>query len=553
GKNNSSYLAYSIIQEYYSKAILEDNKKYLNDASEFINRQLSRNNADVRLVLYSAFIDIEMGNSARAEKNIHLMYKYTKYFKINDEVVYCAILFLNIIFDIKYKKGKKADKLISMLDGEVQKKNLWVRELFMAYIYMEKGESDELTARRISNSFIYGAKSRFYYILLYKYYNEKGERLYKESKMLVGFLKWGLCHNAMLEGILDRCNTKIPFVFFMNSFTGARLYNKYPNKWILEQLCKILMCNLDHSVYAFDVYNSAVRQQIEVVGLIDFLIKSGYENDIDDIGIYPIKRFLEQGNVDFEMKVYIYYIILGNKKFSELRDEYEKDIIDVGIKGIKKNKDERYFYEIYKFLLDKTNKYEIDAQTEQTAEDILYKHLFEYEVKTEKKVSYIWIREKEKNKLEFFEVNDGKAYITASGNEFDKYFFDDEKKTLIESNAVIRRCIKNADMRLYVRYYLKGKRDNNILINLAKYYMNIENANEKNIFILKEALEEKNISRNFRMRLRAAIGNIYFGNGEYKEAAEYYKYIDINMISEKSVENMTRTFLEADEKKKLTE
>ncbi|MBR1736134.1 MAG: hypothetical protein IJ736_03825, partial [Firmicutes bacterium] len=135
-KNNSSYLAYSIIQEYYSRAVLEDNKKYLDDAAEFIRGQLSRNNADVRLVLYSAFIDIETGNSERAEKNIMLMYKYTKYFKVNDEVVYCAILFLNIIFDIRYKKGKKADKLISILDGEVQKKNLWVRELFIAYIYM---------------------------------------------------------------------------------------------------------------------------------------------------------------------------------------------------------------------------------------------------------------------------------------------------------------------------------------------------------------------------------------------------------------------------------
>lgn len=549
-KNRTIFSAFLLIQRYYISYITEKNKYFLNKAYHTSVTMFNENTSNMELLLYVTFFDICLGNYDKADENLIDINKYKKYLKNNEPVLYGGFIYLLSLNDFCMGKNKSALKNLKILEEYAVNLNKPELYAMTANLYIEVKKDFLIASKYLTRAYSMYNRSIFLYLSLYRFYTlaEHEVELLSARNVLIQFLNWAITHNIDLKNVLIKYKDKMNLTFFDYNF-GIKIYEKYQDEWILKCLCKFLISNFDYSEKAFYFYQEAVVRQLDIKGINDYFIKSGFKNNIEDLNPYPVKLFLEDMGDDLEIKPYIYHIILTDKKFSRLADKYKNDILQFGFYSLDRNLEGRYYNSIYKFILDNEYNFEISSKFIQKAENKIYFQMFLYEISVEDtNVGYIFIREKEKKETEKYEIINGKAEIRASSDNFSYYLLDKYQKEFISTPIKITRMVENLDIKTVLRFYEKRLISNELLISLGLYYLNIEFPQEKSISVFNLILKnETSISKSFRMKIIAAIGNIYYNMNEYKKSVKYYKSVDERYLTDKNIENMINVFINTGE------
>lgn len=515
-------------------------REYLEKAYEAVEAK----KGDMTALLYEIFLNIELGNFSKAEDEINAVMYYKKYLRSSEKEMYLTLLFLEACLNAKRNHKKAAVKAMNSFDelcGRSNKYAEFYKAVICMYIKANSAEDYLLAAYEL------GLRSELFFAVMYRYFNRKNALVFNYA-LLTPLFNWGVLHNVELNDIIEQNRDYINLKFFDNYRIGMKLYRQCSSEHILRNLCRALMTDLDYSMEAYYFYSEAVKRQLEINGLNKFLIESAYKNDIEKLGIHPIREYLSLNTADDELKAFIYYIILSDKKYRLLVKEYESDVVKYGIDAVKQGKAGRYFYSIYKFLYDKQEEYSDIEKYRQKLEMYLAEKLFYYEVTVDNSsAKYIWIREKEKNNMERSKIENGRAMVRLVGDRFEYYLFDAAEKEILTGKAVFKRLIENADVKFYQKFYSSNIKNEYMILYLTKYYVGLENPPKDYVELFKSALALKTVSVYFKMKITAALGNIYYADKDYKTAVEYYKRLNINSISYKYSENIIETAINAKE------
>jgi len=549
--NNSSYKnMWVLLIRYLCSYYIFDNINYIHYAYILSVTEFNKNNKDILLLSYITFLDLILENFDRADENINALSIYKKYFKNNNEELFGIFCFLVILKNAKINKKFVAAREFKKLEKYNHSKDNPFIYILLAFlsnqVYGYNFKTDEYLIEAFNNN----SNNIFMYLTTHIHFSYC-ENIELYSKIMPFYIRWCTKHNIYIENFIDKFGQDI--LHSINDYLSilSDLYAIYNKDWILKAICLKLIKNEDYSLEAYNFYEKAVDKQIEIKDLNNFFVKSLYKNNIEPKNLYSIKLYIKNNNISIEMKAFIYHIILTNDDFEDYIEEYKFDIFQFGFYALEHKLKGKYYYSIYTFIVENEEIFEVDNKFINSAEEILYNNLFAYDIEIENKnAAYIWIKEKEKNKMELYNIVNGKVTINAVSNDFNYYLLDYENRNIIESNVKITQTISNADARLYIRYYLKDNYNENILISLSKYYSNVENPVYKCLRILRKTVKRTNISRDLKMRIIYTIGNIYYNNEEFDKTAKYYRNIDENYIEDEKIERLVEILININEVKK---
>lgn len=553
-KNKSSFMSFIMLQRFYLGFFIHNNKEYLNKAYHVAVTGYNENKANIDLFLFVTFLFIEIEEYYDAEQNLSDIDRYKKYFKNNEPIVYGTIIYLHSLLEARREKYRSSLKYFKTLENFNENVNIPYFDLYLGNLCLEMKNKNNMAGEYFCDAYDHGLRSMYFFISIYRYFTSTNLKPLYTEKLLMPLLKWGIAHSLNLKNIIELYKEKIKISILNYNIIGINLYELYPSEWILEQLCKAFMRDLNYSKKAFLFYKEASIKQIEINMLNDFLIKSAYRNEIEDLSIYPVKNFLEKNEIDFEIKPFIYHVILSDKKYTALADKYKLDIIQFSLYCLENNLKGRYYNSIYKFLLVNDNEFEINKDFINKAEKFLINQLFLYEIELDNlNVKNMWIKEKQKLNVQYYNVEDGKAVIKSVSDKFSYYLLDESKKSILGSNIKITKMTENVDFNLYVKFYNKGHISDELLICLSEYYLSYENPDYSCVSVFENILKHVKISKSFQMKILTALGNIYLFKKDYEKASKYYKQIDDHFINEKNIENILNVFISSGEIERAVE
>jgi len=549
--NNSSYKnMWILLIRYLCSYYIFDNINYIHYAYILSVTEFNKNNKDILLLSYITFLDLILENFDRADENINALSVYKKYFKNNNEELFGILCFLVILKSVKTNKKFIVTREFKNLEKYNHNKDNPFIHILLAFLSHQVYGYDSKTDEYLIEAFNNNSNNIFIYLTAYIHFSDcKNVELF--DKIIPFYIRWCIKHNIYIENFVDKFSQNILHSVKDYLSVLIDLYAIYNKDWILKAICLKLTKNEDYSLKAYNFYEKAIDKQIGLEELNNFFVKSLYKNNIEPKNLYSIKLYIKNNDISIEMKAFIYHIILTNNGFEDFIEEYKFDIFQFGFYALEHKLKGRYYYSIYTYIIKNEEIFEVDNKFINSAEEILYNNLFAYDIEIENKnAAYIWIKEKEKNKMELYNIVNGKVTINAVSSDFSYYLLDYENRNIIESNVKIARVISNANERLYIRYYLKDNYNENILISLSKYYSSVENPVYKCLRILKKTVKRTNISRDLKMRIIYAIGNIYYNNGEFDKTAKYYRNIDENYVEDEKIENLVEILININEIKK---
>lgn len=525
----------------YEIYIFNDDSKALEQGLLRAKEILNENKQSISISLMCAFFETLKGDYENADKRLDVIKKYTKYIKNNDSDNYSFYLYIRILSEFLRSKGRISFKYLKSLRDCKSSYGC----IFLAHIYILIKNDHRKIGELLQTAYNNKNRSRMFFMVLLSFYNYRKENN-PFTELLIPLFRWGLVRKVNLSNIIEANADKISLSFFESLQLFIKLYKVYPENKILSEIIKALMNNFDYSESAYYFYKEAMIKQMSSKKLIYFFIKTSYKLDIEDIGVYPIQKYLSFGNIDEEIKVFIYHIILNDERFRDILENYEYEIVKYGLNAFAMKRLERYYFSIYKFITDKAEKFKISDTLCLEIFKLLAPYSFVYEVKTDnKKAAFIRIKQKDINKMIVYPIKNGNSLIKALNENFTAYLFDSKNKEILTGQITYKKMIQNSDYNFYLNLYKKDYTDENIVLFLAKYFSEYYDAEALNILL--SAYSIKNISRNLKMKIAFKLGNIFYSRKEKDKALYYFKEIDLNYINGKNAERLMQIFAENNE------
>lgn len=370
----------------------------------------------------------------------------------------------------------------------------------------------------LEDNFKSGNRSPLLYAHTYSLY-EEGIDI--DKKLKLSLLRWANIHDINLKSPYDSALNEDLTLF-------REIYNKNKNDQILKKLCIAQLEKGDYSDDAFIHYKKLASKQIYTKELNEALINSAYENRRDDIGVFPIKKYLENINIneieDEEKILFIIHLIIIRDETLIKKYNLKQKIIEILTLPL------RSPYSILSYAVLNLEK-ELNPNILKDIRKRLYDALFSYEVTlSDKSISSILVSAYEKKEAQKFTINKGSFKVTEVEG-FSVVGFN-EGGVIIPSSFTVRPYVRNKKS-LYKYFYESGFSDTNNLINLSKI---IEKNSEayKDILI---SLLGKSISEKFRGEINGELGFLTKNITYYKNHLEAVVK-DYTVINEKYSEEM---------------
>ncbi|WP_250277463.1 DUF5717 family protein [[Clostridium] colinum] len=540
-KKNKKRLIF-LLNTYYLGFLTMDKITYLNKAYNYCAEYLNKNKSDIDILLAILFFSINIKDKEKIDYFNSNISKYKKYLRNNDEEKYEFYLFLQGL--IRANKGaiRSTNKYIKYLQNiESDKSKLYI--IFLKIIIDDVDRNIMEYIKNINDNSFYKN------IILYNILEKKQKFINIDKGIFKNYIKWSLYNGINIEKTIIRYENSIMFNYSENTF-NKKLYFNYNLDFILIKICEVYLQNNIHNKYSYFFFKEAINRQLSMDKLNNNYIKACYKNNMEDIGLYPIRQFLKEKNKDIDLMLFIYYIILNDKKYNSLVLENKNKILQYSAYFLEKGCTGKYYYTLYKYLLDFVKE---DSLEEKKIMDILYPNNFLYEIFIEdNKAKVILIKDYEIDSITEYRINNNKAIITASSTNFYYYVFTEEKKDLLDCKVKIKRVVERVNGKYFNRFYQKGYRDKFTLINTVRYFLECDDLDSSKIEILQEALN-LNISIHFKMKILLNIGNINFYNENYEIATSYYKKVLEKYINDKYLDNILKSYIICKEYEKSIE
>lgn len=522
-----------LLNRYYLGFLTMDKTEYLNKAYNCCAEYLNKNKSDFDILLAIFFFSINIEDKEKIEYFNNNISKYKKYLKNNDINRYSFYLFLQGLIRSKKSSIRGTNKYIKSLQG-IDNNEAKIYIAFLKIITDTIERDILLNIENIENN------SFWKNIILYNLFEKKSSFISFEKYTFKNYIKWSLYKSINIEKSIFRYENSIIFDFNDNIF-NQKIYKEYSLDFILLKICETYLYNNIHTKISYLFFKEAINRQISLPGLNNSYIKACYKNNMEDIGLYPIKQFLKEPNIDLEIISFIYYIILSDKKYNELVTEYKDKILKYARYFLEKGYIGRYYYTIYKYMLDCT----LEGNTEEKKiMNTLYSNNYLYEVYIEdNNAKTIIIKDYDIDNVKEYNIKNNTVVISSSSKDFYYYIFSEDKKEILNCEIKINKLVEGVNGKYFYRFYKAGYRDKFTLINTAKYYLKIDNLDNSKIELLENVLEIEDISVSLKMQILLTLGNISFCNKNYKTANDYYSKVLEKYINDRYVDNIIKSYI----------
>ncbi len=531
---------------YYAAFKLSGNDYFIKKALIISKSELRHS---ISLCLATAFFDIILLNTDKAKSAINKLNQYKNYFKENEPIIYGCILFLQSLNDIVRKKNASAVKFKKQLEKFSEEQSHYIFPLMLG-VLSQNLENYEEAGINFSTSYNRGCRSTILFLCLNDFFDEINNAE-SYTSIFMAFLNWGLRHSIDLSSVIKKFERQLLKPYFYDNGLLQRIYKIYKFESILKEICENSISSKDYSENANAYYKQAELKQIELPELSQYIIKCAYKSSNSNVSRYSMINFFNSsGNAlsDLNLKLFVYHVLLTNKKLLSIAESKKSEIIQFGVYALENNLSGRYYNSLYKFLLDCINSEISELKSLKSIEskiiDKLKEDLFSFDVSAlNDRITHIWVMEKERNEVSYYDLKGGHAKVKASSEFFSYICFDGVKKEIVDEKLRIIKLVENADMALYMNFFKKGYTDTLLLIAISKILLSQEEIPYEMLSVLNYAFSLKGISNSFKSQVSAAIGGTLYLNAEFERAAKYYSNVDESLVSNRHIQQMLSVFV----------
>jgi len=170
---------------------------------------------------------------------------------------------------------------------------------------------------------------------------------------------------------------------------------------------------------------------------------------------------------------------------------------------------------------------------------------FEIFLPKNSRIRHIYIAHPEKRGASVYDVRptDRSIMIEAGGENFTCACFSAGHRTILNESLHVNPLA--ADIELYKRSFANGDRNFFVVATLANYYL--KNLGEAAIPVFEAMLEQKNISKAYKVRILEALGQFYYTAGNFEKTLVYSCTADENAFSANAASYILNAYMETGE------
>ena len=531
---------------YYCEYKAGGEKNYLLKAYHCAVVHLGVNRSNIKLYFAVIFLNLEIERLDKAEDMLKNIKSYRRYLR-RDDTNYLYYNFLYALFHIRKGKPKAANKHITRIDGNPGSE----AKMLLGTLYCELNNFD-IANQCFVNAYSLGNRSPmlFFSVKLMLDLFENGD-----YSLLIPFVKWAAAHKAPINRILGNYAGQLNQLIDDINLCKT-LYSQNNVEWLLRKICLMLIEKHDLTEGSYFYYREAEVKQFQIPLLYNFLIKCAAKNRIDEttdkLGLshHALATFFAEGELDSDVKPIVYHMLLTDKKYSDLTQEYKNDILQFAGYCLENNMRGRHYFSLYRYIMFFASR-EGDNKSFATAAKLIIPPLFMFRLTLPQNsgVKTLWVCEPEKKDAAIYKAATDVITVLASSPSFEYFCFDASQKELIGIKPSIVRLVENADIRLYRELFKRGTVSTEVLINLSKQIIAFDEIDdfELSADILQKTLLDSSLTNRFKNMVSAALGRLYMQAGEDKKAFNCFKVLNTKGLSAKSIEQMLIVFVEAGE------
>ena len=538
---------------------LSGDRAYLHKAGHAAATVSRRNESDMRLLAVGILIDIEAERFDHANEMLDMALGYRNFLKNQEPLYYAVFCCLYAYLELRQHRVRSAGKHMKNLQEFAAEKKEPEFQTLLGIAHLIFGEYDD-AHRYLTVSLLNGAKGVFTYYGLYYCYKNGPQSAFLNAlphseRTLLPVLLWASA--ADIEDILNLYAGHIQAVVAREPDAGERIYAFCQSPVILRALCMGRMFGGDFSREAYDRYRDAERKQLSISGLYPFLLKAAFVNGVERVNHYAMSEFLKTGEIDAELKVYVYHLLLTDPSLSDLLPARREEILRFANHCVENGLTGRMVNSLYYYFWTQCAEMGDSNQNAEKAEEYLKTDFTRFVVEASAETRFIYVTEPEKKGMAVYETvprdNISEAVVSASDGGFSVVCLSAARRNILNEPVNVRRMVTRAEPALYRHFFRKGGRDFALVGYLANYYLNcvasmVETPGDDIITdVFEAALADKDISKPFKMRIFVALGGLYYHNGQFAKALSCYSAVDENYLDDDYIEQILNVFLQTRE------
>ncbi|MDR3090764.1 MAG: DUF5717 family protein [Clostridiales bacterium] len=503
---------------------------------------LSEDKSSVSARLAFAFVSFLAEDYQGGEEALRELEVYKSWFYRKEPGVFRVYLFLRALRYIRLKKTGGAQKCLKQLE------ELAPRSVLTAYLEIEREDWSAAYARLTEVKKDGGSgfllNLCLYQVFIGKFSSRDGAGLFPD------FLSWCVKEGFFPERRLDFYKSSIARK--KDDLSFLKMAYQYSGRaWILKMICEGLILRLDYTAAAREYYREAENKQLDVPELPLHLMKASFINKNEDISRYAMSRFLKYPDSgDEHLKAFVYHLLTSEDKFADLKNRFISEILGfaydcarIGLKG-------RYYNSLYAFFFERASG-EYAAVKEKCAEICAAEALWFEGASQNPETEYVWVFDAEKEGHEVFRATHNppypsKARVKSVSASVNYVCFDKTGKRVTDDEIDFKRLAGNyGAISRHIRD--KNPKDADLRILCARVLLEGGLADEGDAEFLSAVSSLKGLSKAFRARLRAALGDFYAGRGDFSRAVAFYAASEENCLDDEQAERILSAFVEAGE------
>jgi len=540
-----------------------------------------RNASHGELCTLAIFIAIEAGHYDSANEMLDKAMGHKTFLRTNTPYQYAALCFLYAYLEINQNRTRSAKKYWRALTDHIRAiPHSEDYTIMQGLLHLASDEFEDAFIC-LRDAFRAGSDSIFLYEGLYRYYRTAPHS--PDSGAILALLIYVAGRGVDISGLAMRHQTVLFNAISANPNAGEQLYalSGYPP--LLEEICahRISACDVSPAAYAY--YKEAENKQIFTNGLYHAIVQASYENRINHVNHYTLAQFLKTAQMDAELAVYVYHLLLTTPSLATLLPDHQSRILQLAGDCIENNVTGREANSLYYYFWSRCKELGIEGPNLKKAEAILSEMLTSFELTAHPNVRYIYITEPEKRGMIVCDIQDtepgGSIVIEATGQGLSYICLGAGQRTILDEKISIERMVPGASAELYQYFFDKGDRRFYLLTYLTNHYLQeaatplpegsgsgiysrysggvytdevgdakhratrpVSAAYERvwgsapleeqaavpdiTIPVFESMLAEKAITKPFRMRILAALGQLHYNASNFDRALEYYGEVD---------------------------
>jgi len=530
----------------------QDNHQYLEKAYLGAMAAHRQNEPSAWLYSLAIFMAIESRHLDTATSMLEAAASYRSFLKTNEPFYYNAFRFLEAYLAIIESRSRAAKKYRKAFLSQLKSSEYSPHyDVMIGQLHQAAKEYTEAYSY-FARAYSYGCHSIYMYEGLFRTLTAADPN--KIGEELIPTLL-----NAAKNGAdISRQTTAHEEAIFAqvtkNPAAGERLYALTSHAPLLKPICANKMYNNDLSLSAHKLYSQAVKQQINLKGLLTFLVQSAYLNHIEKIDSYPLERFLTSTNIEPHLAAYVFHLILTDPTHRKLMQGRERLAHETAIMCLKSGITGREANSLYQFFHASSKS--SDGEAIQGAEAELLANLTLFEITATKDTRHIYIALNEKRGTYEYTIpenEENRIIIEAPHENFQYSCLGAGRRMVITTPITIKRMAPLANPELYQYFFNKGDRRFNILAYLSTHYIETETQNPEAIAVFEAILDDKSLQKPYRMKILAALGHLYHITQNSIKSQECYAQLDMHTLPPANLQQALSVCLQTKEYALATE